>query len=135
MLKFVTKVKLLLTKYSMIYQSQNKAKARNICRTCDRYAVADRPAVALASALLHDLSHSSTSLANKNPGKLSHVRWLTTANRLLRLYISIREPSEKFKEISRFIMKVYSPMWFYIKCHPTIMKAPVHLHRTISFSG
>ncbi|GBN28172.1 hypothetical protein AVEN_192375-1 [Araneus ventricosus] len=94
-----------------MFHSQKKAIRLGILvRTCDRYAVADRPAAATASALLHDLSHCSPSLANINPGKLTHARWLATANRLLRFYISTREPSEKFKEIAGFIIKVYAHM-------------------------
>ncbi|GBN11797.1 hypothetical protein AVEN_47105-1, partial [Araneus ventricosus] len=68
------------------------------------------------------------SLANETPGKLSHARWLTCANRLLRLYVSTRDPSEKYKEIARFTIKLYAPMWFYIKCNPSIVEAPIHLH-------
>ncbi|GBN25981.1 hypothetical protein AVEN_76324-1 [Araneus ventricosus] len=78
--------------------------------------------------------HFSPNLANKNPGKLSYARWLTTAKRLLRLYKSTREPPQKFKEISMFIIKVYTPMWFYMNCNLTVMEAPDHLHGTISFS-
>ena len=36
----------------------------------------------------------SPDLAHRNPGKISHSRWLTTANRLLSLYISEPSPSE-----------------------------------------
>lgn len=50
------------------------------------------------------------SLAFKNPGKLSHARWLTTANRIVRLYISTPTPSENLVKIATFIIKVYAPM-------------------------
>lgn len=36
----------------------------------------------------------SKDLANKTPGKMSHARWLTRANRILRLYVSVESPSE-----------------------------------------
>ena len=36
----------------------------------------------------------SPDLARRNPGKMVHSRWLTTANRLLRLYVSEESPSE-----------------------------------------
>lgn len=74
------------------------------------------------------------SLASKNPGKLSHARWLTTANRILRLYVSIPAPSENLVEIATFINKVYAPMWFNIKTKPTIKDAPLNLWRTIRLS-
>ena len=32
-------------------------------------------------------------LANKNPAKMAHSRWLTIANRILRLYVSTVEAS------------------------------------------
>ncbi|GBM29790.1 hypothetical protein AVEN_238860-1 [Araneus ventricosus] len=105
--------------------SPNKVQVRNICKNMLQIC-------SCGSTSCHFcISHCSPNLANKNPGKWSHARWITTANRLLRLYKSTREPFEKFKEIARFIIKDYAPMWFYIKCNPSIMKAPVHLHRTI----
>lgn len=48
-----------------------------------------------------------------NPGPLS--RWLTTANRVLRLYISKPLPSDELKELVTFILKSYMPLWFQIK--------------------
>lgn len=80
------------------------------------------------------LGEFPTSLATRNPGKLSHARWLTTANRILRLYVSTTNPSANLIEIATFIIKVYAPMWFYIKTKPTIKDAPLNLWRTISLS-
>ena len=34
-------------------------------------------------------------MANAEPGHLSHARWLTTANRILRVYISSNQPSNE----------------------------------------
>lgn len=48
---------------------------------------------------LHDIccaissGEFSEQLANRSPGKLNHARWLTTANRILRLYVSTSKPS------------------------------------------
>ena len=53
----------------------------------------------------------SSSLAARNPGKMVHSRWLTTANKFLRLYFSTNEPSSIFIEIVQFIMTVYAPVW------------------------
>lgn len=50
-----------------------------------------------------------------NMGNLSHSRWLTTANSVLRLYVSTAEPSETLNLLVTFIMRVYAPMWFKIK--------------------
>ena len=34
----------------------------------------------------------SDSLAKRSPGKLAHSRWLTTANRIPRLYVATKQP-------------------------------------------
>ena len=57
----------------------------------------------------------SEGLANKNPGKMAHFQWLTTANRILRLYVSTVEASQTLKIIVEYITKVYAPLWFAIK--------------------
>ncbi|CAH0562813.1 unnamed protein product [Brassicogethes aeneus] len=74
------------------------------------------------------------SVAKRNPGKISHSRWLTTANRILRLYISTINPSENFQILVEFIMKVYAPMWFKIKSKPFIQDGARHLWDAIRLS-
>src|SRR6218665_2787987 len=49
-------------------------------------------------------------LAMRNLGCLNHSRWLTTANRILRLYVSDRKPSENLKTLVTYIIRVYAPM-------------------------
>ncbi|GBN17576.1 hypothetical protein AVEN_121075-1 [Araneus ventricosus] len=61
------------------------------------------------------LGNCSDGLARRSPSTLSHSRWLTTANKLLRLYVSSPVPSLKLKQIAEFVMKVYTPNWFNIK--------------------
>ncbi|GBM01251.1 hypothetical protein AVEN_210044-1, partial [Araneus ventricosus] len=61
------------------------------------------------------LDNCSDELARRSPGTLSHSRWLTTANRVLRLYVSSPVPSLEFKQIAEFVMKFYTPKWFNIK--------------------
>ena len=56
-----------------------------------------------------------TDLSNRDPGPISHARWITTANRLLRLYVGTKKPSAGLRIIVLFLQKVYSPMWFAIK--------------------
>ena len=41
---------------------------------------------------------------------MAHSRWLTTANRILRLYVSTDKPSQALKIIIEYIMKVYAPV-------------------------
>ena len=57
----------------------------------------------------------SIDLSIRNPGCLNHFRWLTTANRILKLYVSIKIPSEKLQALAMFIIRVYAPMWFAVK--------------------
>ena len=76
----------------------------------------------------------SEDLANKKPGPISHSRWLTTANRLLRLYIATSTPSKKLKNLANLIIKVYAPVWFAIKKQPECYTGPHHLYLTISLS-
>lgn len=64
-------------------------------------------------------SDEITSLQNTIPGNLSHARWLTKANRILRLYMSKDACSPSLYKIVRFIVNVYAPSWFNIKSHPS----------------
>ncbi|KAF0706458.1 Uncharacterized protein FWK35_00034701, partial [Aphis craccivora] len=58
-------------------------------------------------------------LKNKSPGKMSHARWLTRANIILRIYVPIEVPSENLTILAMYVVKVYAPTWFSIKIHPT----------------
>lgn len=61
----------------------------------------------------------SKDLAKKSPGKMSHARWLTRANRIQRLYVSVESPSENLVILATYVAKVYAPTWFNIKMHPS----------------
>ena len=83
----------------------------------------DRNTLSTDQKYLYDIFQSITTgkvsieIARKSPGKMSHSRWLTTANRILRLYVSTTDPDDNFKMLVEFIMRVYAPMWFKIKVH------------------
>lgn len=68
-----------------------------------------------------------TSISNRNPGKLAHSRWVTTANRLLRLYVTSKNSLPSLKTLTEYIMNVYAPMWFDIKSHPSYKDGAKHL--------
>lgn len=70
-------------------------------------------------------------LANRDPGPLSHSRWLTCANRVLRLYISDSNPSNELKILVQYIMKTYAPVWFDIKRHYSVKYGPKHVFKVI----
>jgi hypothetical protein len=73
-------------------------------------------------------------LAARKPGPLSHSRWLTAAIRILRLYVSTINPTTQLVTLSTFIMTVYAPMWFHIKCKPSCKYGAIHLWRMIHLS-
>ncbi|VEN43556.1 unnamed protein product, partial [Callosobruchus maculatus] len=73
-------------------------------------------------------------LSKRSPGKIVHSRWLTTANRILRLYVSTAEPSENLVTLVTFILKVYSPMWFIIKAKPSCLQGAFNVWKMISLS-
>lgn len=73
----------------------------------------------------------SVDLAMRNPGCLNHSRWLTTANRILRLYVSDKKPSENLKTLVTFIIRVYAPMWFAIKVHSSCKDGARHIHQML----
>ncbi|CAH0564432.1 unnamed protein product [Brassicogethes aeneus] len=80
------------------------------------------------------LGHCPEDLANRDPGPLSHSRWLTAANRVLRLYISSSYPSENLKEIVGFNLKLYVPVWFAIKKNKYFTDGPKHVFQAIQTS-
>lgn len=73
----------------------------------------------------HDMSVHS-------PGALNHARWLTTANRILRLYVSTENPSQNLILLVNFVMGVYASMWFKIKTEPYVQSGAKHVFNTIT---
>jgi hypothetical protein len=76
----------------------------------------------------------SSNLAQKNPGTLNHARWLTLANRLLRLYVSTLQPSRSLKRLVSFIVNYYAPCWFQIKSHSLCTDGSKNLFYQIQLS-
>lgn len=70
-------------------------------------------------------------LASQLPGPVSTARWLTTASRILRLYVSKSNPTETLRNLVRFIVKVYAPFWFLIKSQPQSIHGSRHLFQYI----
>lgn len=71
------------------------------------------------------------SLALLEIGPVSHSRWLTTALRFCRIWISKHELKGKLLKnlrlITEFIIGVYLPNWFNVKLHPKWVDGPNHL--------
>lgn len=66
---------------------------------------------------------------------LNHARWLTTANRILRLYIALDLPSSTLKEMAKYVVKVCAPSWFTIKFNAKLKDGVTNLWKTIQLSS
>ena len=73
----------------------------------------------------------SEALAMRSPGNLNHSRWLTTANRILRLYVATENPSDNLLCLAYFVMTVYAPMWLKIKTNPHVQTGAKHISETL----
>nr|CAI5833683.1 unnamed protein product [Callosobruchus analis] len=60
----------------------------------------------------------SASLASRNPGKLSHARWLTTTNWITRLYVATEVPDESLCMLVEYIK---------VKLRPSYVEGTRHL--------
>lgn len=76
----------------------------------------------------------SPDLALHKPGPIVHSRWLTTANRLLRLYVATEDPSKILKTLVMYVIKVYAPVWFNIKTKPLCSDGARHYWKLIKYS-
>ena len=72
-----------------------------------------------------------TDLAKMEIGPVCHSRWLTTANRFMRIYISKHGFTGKnrsnLKMIVEYITGVYYPMWFEAKVKNCFTEGPRHI--------
>lgn len=76
----------------------------------------------------------SLELSLKPPGTLNHSRWLTCANRILRLYVSTSEPSDELITIVNYLLNVYVPQWFSIRKNKSIKHGSRHFFEQIRLS-
>lgn len=76
----------------------------------------------------------SQDLSRRNPGKMAHSRWLTTANRILRLYVATPNPCLNLTNLTKYIIKVYAPVWFNIKKDSSFKQGPTHVFKLIALS-
>ena len=52
----------------------------------------------------------SEDLSAREPETISHSRWLTTANKVLQLYLSLENPTDKHKILVSFLLKSNAPL-------------------------
>lgn len=76
----------------------------------------------------------SLSLSHRDPGKMAHARWITTANRILRLYVATETPSESLLILSQYVIKVYALLWFEIRSQPSCKNGSKHFFGMIKMS-
>ena len=73
----------------------------------------------------------SEQLGSLEIGPVNHSRWLTTANRVLRLYVSLHDleesDSQNLRLLAEFIVGVYYPCWFKIKVQHKWIEGPRHV--------
>lgn len=72
-----------------------------------------------------------SSLSQREPGRMSHARWLTTANRILRLYVATTNSSEELIILTTYIVKVYASSWFDIRSNSSCKHGSKHLFNMI----
>ncbi|GBN18008.1 hypothetical protein AVEN_1395-1 [Araneus ventricosus] len=77
---------------------------------------------------------SPEDLSVREPDPLSHSRWLTTANRVFRLYLSIENPTDEHKILVSFISRSYMPVWVHIKKGKCFTNGPEHVFEVIKSS-
>ena len=70
-------------------------------------------------------------LLTASPGKFHNARWMTLANRILRLYCSDPNPNVELKLLVRFLIDVYSPTWFDVVQNPSFLDGPKIFHRLV----
>ena len=51
----------------------------------------------------------------------------------MRLYLSVKSPSEMLKKIANFVLTAYAPSWFIIKINPEAGCDPKNLHDILKF--
>ena len=121
--------------------------------TCQELQVVDFPVIEIPADYIADLVNNndlssdqkylrdiiigissgeiSESLSKRSPGKVGYARWLSTANRALRVYVSQLTPTNDFIVIVKYIILVYALTWFSIKVQPTFYDSPRLIHAMV----
>ena len=66
--------------------------------------------------------------------KIFNARWITTAIRILRLYMQTENPCDELVVMVNFIMKAYGPCLFSIHLKPEVWNAPNHFYQYLKWS-
>ena len=66
-------------------------------------------------------------LVHQVAGPINHSRWLTLAIRILQLYTRTTVPDAGLMNVTRYIVQVYSPVWFKIKKDSKFVNGPSNI--------
>lgn len=80
------------------------------------------------------MGKGDASILRKTPGPICHSRWLTTACRILRLYVSTSPNDQHYDSLlllATFIIKVYAPIWFTVKQKPSVAMGAQHFFELV----
>lgn len=145
----------LIENFDGAYKSKNNLSGPvgQILNDCEKMKVVDFGAIDFPCDILDDETILSTdqkylfemckaisagcvhpSLAARTIGPINKARWVTTACRYLRVYVAEENPSENFRVIVEFIVKVYAPMIFKVKNQSSVVYGAVHLAEIIKSS-
>ena len=79
----------------------------------------------------------SKKLAETRCGPLNHARWLTTANRIMKLWMSCHnlttQEKSNLKSVVQWIVCCYYPIWFFIKCNSSFLNGPYHVLKQVQY--
>lgn len=73
-------------------------------------------------------------LPTKQTGPLDHARWLMLGNRIMRLYISTKNPSDTLKRMVYIVINFYLPCWLFAKINPKMEEGSVVFHHIVKQS-
>ena len=67
-----------------------------------------------------------------NPGALHHARWVKLCNRVLRYYVSQKEPTRELVRDVTFAIRVYIPSWFLTIKRQSFVEGPHILQQVVA---
>lgn len=98
----------------------------------DRWQLTSDQKYLLQLAKAIDAGKLGDKLSNQKPGKMNKARWVTTMSRILRVYVSEKNPSFVLRILALYTMKIYVPVLLAIKDKPSFTHGCRHLYLIVS---
>ena len=73
-------------------------------------------------------------ISDAKPGKVNSSRWVTTATNILCLYIQTEDPSDNLILLVKYVLRVYAPIIFQIKCDWQFYYGAQHYFNLLKYS-